>query len=275
MWLKGFEKRNNLHLSETNCHRTINHWEVSSSSLPHYLINLSFSIYQREGYGPQCTWRLSWRNDLLENERLLNCKSPPIWGQVSLNSYTKCLVYTLVPKSPTSWTGFGKHHHRHHNLRPYCSQSALEERSRGVGASVTNFVLLLTHSPPIWAHCERFHREIHYSEVKNTLSSQHDATLTLLCFARLERFHGEIHYLEVKNTFSSEHYATLTLVEHHVKGHLCFLLPKGEISAFVNSIINQHCIAYSTLLCTKIIHLPSFTFLPCKWMWLSISSWNV
>ena len=51
LWLKGFEKRNNLHLSETNCHRTINHWEVSSSSLPHYkhLINLPFSIYQREG----------------------------------------------------------------------------------------------------------------------------------------------------------------------------------------------------------------------------------
>ena len=66
-----------------------------------------------------------------------------------------------------------------------------------------------------------------------------------------------------KNTFSSEHYATLTLVEHQVKGHLCFFLAKGEISAFVNSIINQHCIA-STLLCTKIIHLPSFTFLPCK-----------
>ena len=104
LWLKGFEKRNNLHLSETNCHRTINHWEVSSSSLPHYkhLINLSFSIYQREGYGSQRTWRLSWRNDLLENERLLNCKSPPFWGQVSLNSYTKCLVYNWVPKSLTS-----------------------------------------------------------------------------------------------------------------------------------------------------------------------------
>ena len=134
LWLKGFEKRNNIHLSETNCHRTINHWEVSSSSLPHYkhLINLPFSIYQRERYGPQSTWRLLWRNDLLENERLLNCKSPPIWGQLSLNSYTKCLVYNWVPKGPTSWTGFGKHHHRHHNSRPYCSQGALEERGRRI-----------------------------------------------------------------------------------------------------------------------------------------------
>ena len=42
------------------------------------------------------------RGEMTEKERLLNCKSPPIWGQVSLNSYTKCLVYNWVPKSLTS-----------------------------------------------------------------------------------------------------------------------------------------------------------------------------